>query len=131
LDNKIEIVSKGMAGDKKYKVITSYNRQLLLRIADISEHNQKNNEFEVARKVAALGVPVSQPIDFGICNNGKNVYTLLSYYLAASAITSIVWAKYFAPERLRAILQLNINILKWFDNMKELVPTWYNQSSII
>lgn len=52
-------------------------------------------------------------------------WRLLAYYLSVSTITSIVWAKYFAPERLRTILTMNTDILCQFDNMKQLIPTWY------
>jgi serine/threonine-protein kinase len=52
-------------------------------------------------------------------------WKLLAYYLAASTITSIVWAKYFAPERVQAILKMNTDILYWFDGMKNPIPTWY------
>ena len=31
------------------------------------------------KQVAALGVPMSQPLDFGICDNGKSVYSLLTW----------------------------------------------------
>jgi aminoglycoside phosphotransferase (APT) family kinase protein len=31
------------------------------------------------RQVAALGIPMSQPVDFGICDNGKSVYSLLTW----------------------------------------------------
>jgi len=31
------------------------------------------------KQVAALGVPMSQPLDFGICDNGKSVYLLLTW----------------------------------------------------
>lgn len=55
----------------------------------------------------------------------ENFWKLLAYYLSASAITSIVWAKYFAPERVKSILKLNTDILCWFDDMKKTVPTWY------
>lgn len=283
---KIEPINKGMSGDKKYYIETIDGRNLLLRIADISEYNQKKVEFEIVQNMAKLGVPMSSPIDFGICDDNKNVYTLLSwidgdeieiilptlqevdqyalgvksgeilrkihdfpapksasdwseryfsvinerieafrfegvsfegddiilsyldtnkhllknrpqsyhhgdyhmgnmilsrdgqlyiidwhtvdfnnygdpwyefnrigiefpafasgqidgyfnhkppeefwrlmaYYLATSAITSIVWSKYFAPERLQSILSLNTDILQWFNNMEYLVPKWY------
>lgn len=52
-------------------------------------------------------------------------WKLLAYYLSASAITSIVWAKYFAPDSLDSILQLNRDILSWFDGMKSPIPNWY------
>lgn len=52
-------------------------------------------------------------------------WKLFALYLSASAITSVVWAKYYAPNKLNEILQLNKNVLDWFDNMKQSIPTWY------
>lgn len=52
---------------------------------------------------------------------------MLAIYLSASAITSIVWAKYFAPEELDGIMKLNHNVVKWYDKMKSVVPTWYRE----
>ncbi len=289
---KVEPVSKGMSSDKKYYVETVDRRHLLLRMTDISEYYRKKSEFKMMKQVFALDVPMPEPLDFGLCNDGKSVYTLLTwvdgdeveavlptlsetkqyilgiksgeilrkihsipassdadswaeryfsviderldafrtegvpfngdtiileyleanrhmlkdlpqcrhhgdyhegnmiltkdgklfvidwhyvdfdnygdpwyefnrvgctypafasgqingyfngkppekfwrllaYYLAASAITSIVWAKYFAPERLNAILKLNEDILAWFDNMKNPVPSWYTEDLYI
>ncbi|MFA9378341.1 MAG: hypothetical protein ACERKZ_16595 [Lachnotalea sp.] len=62
-------------------------------------------------------------------NPPESFWMLLEYYLSASAITSIVWAKYFAPERLHSILQLNLNILNWYDGMQNPIPTWYRNIS--
>ena len=284
--SKIEPITKGMSGDKKYYIETVDGKHLLLRVADSSEYSQKRTEFELMKHMVALGIPMPSTIDFGTCDNRKYVYTLLSwvdgveveavlpnlskaeqytlgieaggilrkihtapstdiagnwaeryysvinprleafrfegvpfagdtiilnylesnrdlpnnrpqchhhgdyhmgnmiqsdtgglsiidwhtvdfnncgdpwyefnrigiefaafasgqidgyfnhevpekfwsllaYYLAASAITSIVWAKYFAPERIQEILKLNTDILRWFDDMKNPVPTWY------
>ncbi|GKX66435.1 aminoglycoside phosphotransferase family protein [Inconstantimicrobium mannanitabidum] len=283
---KIESITKGMSSDKKYYIETVDGQHMLLRIADASEYAQKRTEFENMKHLASLGVPMPSPIDFGTCDNGKSVYTLISwidgvevetllpsltlkeqyifgvesgqilqkihsvpltticdnwaeryfsiidprleafrsegihfegdtiilyylesnrdllcnrpqchhhgdyhmgnmiqsdtnrlsiidwhtvdfegygdpwyefnrigikfgrfasgqidgyfnhdvpekfwklfaYYLAASAITSIVWAKYFAPERIQDILKMNTDILHWFDDMKNPIPTWY------
>lgn len=283
---KIEPVNKGMSNDKKYYIETLDKKRLLLRIAEVSEYDGKKEEFKMMQQVATLGVSMSQPVDFGICNNGKSVYTLLTwidgkeieevlptlsepeqyalgikageilhkihtifvsesindwqkryfgviderldyfrtegisfdgdtiilkyietnkhllknrpqcyhhgdyhegnmilskdgnisiidwnitdfdnygdpwyefnristtlpafasgqiagyfngqvpqefwkllcYYMAVSAITSIVWAKYYSPESLNSILKLNINILHWFDNMQNPIPFWY------
>lgn len=55
----------------------------------------------------------------------EEFWKLLSYYLVASAITSIVWSKYFAPERLDSIIKLNKDILAWTDNLKNPIPSWY------
>lgn len=283
---KIELINKGMSGDRKYYIQTKDGAKRLLRVSDISVYEQKKSEFEAMKQLVQLDIPMSQPIDFGICDNGKSVYSLLSwiegdeveeklpnmteamqyklgiesgkilhkihtcpapndvaewskryltvinerlqafmkegvpfegdkiilnyleenkylllnrpqchqhgdfhmgnlivspdeqlyvidwhmvdfenygdpwyefnrlgiefpafasgqidgyfnsrppegfwkllsYYLVASAITSIVWSKYFAPERLDSIIKLNKDILAWTDNLKNPIPSWY------
>jgi aminoglycoside phosphotransferase (APT) family kinase protein len=76
---KIKPINKGWSNDKKYYIEAADNRRLLLRVADISEYERKKAEFEIVKKVATLGVPMSQPLDFGICDNGKSVYSLLTW----------------------------------------------------
>ncbi|NYB74326.1 phosphotransferase [Sedimentibacter hydroxybenzoicus DSM 7310] len=283
---KIESINKGMSGDKKYYIETVDKKHLLLRISDFSEYDQKKIEYDLIKKLINFDVNMPFPIDFGVCNEGKSVYTLLSwiegeevetilstltekeqyklgiesgknlrkihslpapqgiddwsiryfsviderleafrsegipfdgdkiildyietnkpllenrpqcyhhgdyhmgnmilskdgelfvidwhtvdfnnygdpwyefnrlgtefpafasgqidgyfnynppeefwkllaYYLSVSAITSIVWSKYFAPDRMNSILKLNKDILYWFDDMKNTVPIWY------
>lgn len=288
--SKVVPINKGMSGDKKYYIETKDNKHQLLRIADIAEYDQKKKEYNRMNKLYAVGTPMPKTIDFGTCNEGKSVYsllewidgqeveqlipkedpheqyllgiksgknlklihcinskediddwshryfaviderldafysegvkfagyekiinflknnkehlcnrpqcylhgdyhmgnmivnekdelfiidwhtvdfdnygdpwyefnrigveypdfasgqidgyfegsppqefwTLLAYYLSASAITSIVWAKYFSPDDLNPILQLNKNILNWYDGMENLIPTWYRNRS--
>ena len=76
---KIEPINKGWSSDKKYYIETKIGDKLLLRIADVSEYDRKKNEFEMMQKVNALGIPMSRPIDFGICDEGKSVYQLLTW----------------------------------------------------
>ena len=52
---------------------------------------------------------------------------MLALYLSVSAITSIVWAKYFAPDQLDRVMELNRDVLKWYDGMKRVVPSWYRE----
>lgn len=61
-------------------------------------------------------------------NVPNEFWKLFSYYLSASAITSVVWAKYWAPDEYENIIKLNKNILKWFDDMKSEKPSWYKHS---
>lgn len=49
----------------------------LLRVSDISEYDAKKAEFEMMRQVSALGVPMCQPIEFGVCDEG--VFSLQSW----------------------------------------------------
>lgn len=76
---KIEPLNKGWSNDKKFIVETVEGAKRLIRIADIAEYDHKKHEFEMMQRVAALGIPMSQPIEFGFCSNGKKVYQLLSW----------------------------------------------------
>ena len=75
----IEQINKGWSSDRKYYVETKDDRKLLLRVAEITEYDRRKAEYGMLQQVAALGIPVSQPVDFGICDGGKSVYTLLTW----------------------------------------------------
>ncbi|MDR2600309.1 MAG: phosphotransferase [Oscillospiraceae bacterium] len=83
----IELLDKGWSTDKKYIVETADGQKQLLRIADIVQHDHKMYEFEMMKRVVELGIPMSQPIEFGICNNGEKVYQLLSWVEGEDAET--------------------------------------------
>jgi serine/threonine-protein kinase len=76
---KVEPIAKGASDDKKYLVETTNGQKLLLRISDIENIGVKKAEYEMLKCVATLRIPISLPIDFGVCNDGKNVYQLLSW----------------------------------------------------
>jgi len=145
---KKELISKGMSSDKKYYVETADQKRLLLRVADISEYdrnmilsedkeifiidwhtvdfeNYGDPWIELARYSDNPYFTSGQINGYFMGAPQKEFWALFAYYLATSAITSIVWAKYFAPERLSSIIQLNRDVLVWFDNMKNPVPSWY------
>lgn len=75
----IEMVCKGWSSDKKYKIITYSGESLLLRISSINQLDEKKKEYEIVSKYSKLGFPMSEPIDFGICNGNQNVYMLLTW----------------------------------------------------
>lgn len=75
----VEEISKGWSSDKKYFVTTNTGESLLLRISDINQYDIKKKEYEIIKKYSKLGISMSMPLDFGICNDGKNVYILLSW----------------------------------------------------
>jgi len=68
---KIEPIAKGESNDKKYLIETANRSKLLLRISDINNADIKKAEYAMLERVATLGIPISQPIDFGVCNDGK------------------------------------------------------------
>lgn len=76
---KIESIHKGWSNDKKYYVETKDGERLLLRVSDISSYEKKQQEFDIMKKMAAAGIKMSLPIAFGVCENGKNVYQLLTW----------------------------------------------------
>lgn len=77
--SKIDKISKGWSKDEKFHIVTQDGEQLLLRISDISLYDQKQAELEIVKKYSKLGFAMSYPLDFGICNDGKSCYMLLSY----------------------------------------------------
>lgn len=76
---KIEPIHKGWSDDKKYYVETKDGERLLLRVSDISAYEKKRQEFDTMKKMEAAGIKMSLPIAFGVCENGKNVYQLLTW----------------------------------------------------
>lgn len=74
-----EKITKGWSSDEKFKIKTDDGKALLLRVSDISCYDAKKKEFDIIKKYASLGFPMSHPVDFGICNEGKSCYMLLTF----------------------------------------------------
>ncbi|MPM52616.1 hypothetical protein SDC9_99376 [bioreactor metagenome] len=72
-----EPIAKGWSGDKKYCITDSDGIKYLLRISPVEQYDRKKNEFEMMKRVATLGVPMCQPIEFGTCVEG--VYSIQSW----------------------------------------------------
>ena len=87
-------IQKGWSSDQKYRVTGPEGTDCLLRISDPSRFEEKRKEFAIIRKYAALGLPMSQPLDFGRCRAG--VYMLLSW-LEGEDLEEILPA--LSPER--------------------------------
>ena len=75
----VVLLSKGWSSDKKHLVETADGKLQLLRISDIGAYEYKKIEYEIITKYSRLGINMSMPIEFGTCNEGKNVYMLLSW----------------------------------------------------
>lgn len=78
---KVQQLDKGWSSDVKYYVKDSSGKSLLLRMNEVSNYKRKKFEFHMMQKVVELGVPMSQPLDFGVCNKGQSVYSLFSGWL--------------------------------------------------
>jgi len=74
---KIQPIEKGWSGDKKYCATDASGTKYLLRISPQSKYDRWRKQFEILNLVASLGVPISQPIELGLCEDGT--YTLHSW----------------------------------------------------
>ena len=72
-------ISKGWSSDKKYHIRTKSGEELLLRLSDIEQLENKKKEYEIIIKYSKLGFNMSMPKEFGTCDEGKNVYMILSW----------------------------------------------------
>ena len=79
---KIEPINKGYSGQEKYYIETADSRRLLLKISDADGYwgyESKKKVFNIMKKFAALNIQMCDPIDFGLCNNGKSAYLMLKW----------------------------------------------------
>ena len=76
---QIEQIHKGWSDDQKYYIENAYGEKLLLRISDITEFERKKSEYNSLCELVKKDIPMSVPKEFGICNDGKNVYMLLTW----------------------------------------------------
>jgi len=74
---KYEPIIKGFSADKKYCVTDASGKKYYLRIAPLSEYEALKLLFAMLKKLAALGVPMCTPVEFGTCDAG--VYYLQSW----------------------------------------------------
>ena len=74
-----EPVEKGWSSDRKYRVRTRSGESRLLRISDIGKYDEKAREFRIIERYSRLGFEMSMPMEFGVCDGGRNVYMLLSW----------------------------------------------------
>lgn len=75
----VQPIEKGWSGDKKYLVTDRAGRRWGLRLSDIAGYDAKKKEYEILQKYAGLGISMSRPAAFGICNGGQSVYMLLDW----------------------------------------------------
>ena len=69
-----EFIDKGWSCDRKYRVTTAEGEKYLLRITPHDKSASREAMYRMQQRVAALGVPMCRPVDFGSCEEG--VYML-------------------------------------------------------
>ena len=70
-------IEKGWSGDQKYCAVTADGTKYLLRISSIDRLERKRREYEKMCEVAALGIPMCLPVEFGTCEEGT--YSIQSW----------------------------------------------------
>ncbi len=70
----MEPIHKGWSGDWKYRAVTADGTNYLLRITPREKSAGRAEAFRMERRVAALGVPMCGPVEFGVREDG--VYTV-------------------------------------------------------
>ena len=64
-----EAVDKGWSGDRKYHIWTT-DREYLLRVSPVEKAARREGEFRRMEAVSALGVPMCDPVEFSIQEEG-------------------------------------------------------------
>ena len=76
-------IDKGWSGDRKYCAVTADGQKYLLRVSNMDRLDRKRREFEKMTEVAAQGIPMCLPVEFGVCEEG--VYSIQSWIDGADA----------------------------------------------
>ena len=58
-------------------------------------------------------------------------WRLLCLYIASNTLSSIYWAVPFGEKEIATMTKQAADVLSWFDNMKNPVPSWYRQLGLI
>jgi len=72
-----EPINKGWSCDKKYGVTTAEGVKYLLRVTPEEKSAARADMFRMLQRVAALGVSMCKPVEFGKCDEG--VYTIQTW----------------------------------------------------
>ena len=64
-----EAVDKGWSGDKKYRIWTK-DEEYLLRVSPVDKAARREAEFHRMKAVSALGIPMCDPLEFSIQEEG-------------------------------------------------------------
>ena len=75
----ITVPMYGWSQNKKYKVKDISGNDYILRVSDISLFENKKREYDNIIRLYENDILMPKPIEFGLCNSGKNVYMLLTW----------------------------------------------------
>jgi len=59
----------------------------------------------------------------------QDFWELLAYYICSNSVGSLPWAIAYGQEEVDTMIRQAGEILSWYDNMKQIVPTWYRKEA--
>ena len=205
-------IEKGWSCDEKYCVTDETGTRYLLRITPREKCLYRQEMFQMQQRVAALGVPMCRPVEFGTCEEGvytvqtwingvdaeayipalpaaeqyaygrqageilQQIHTipapdglpsweefnrivwcaqstpafacgmvdgyfpngvpmlfwqLLALYISSNSLSSVPWAIPFGEKEIQVMLDQAEDILSWYDNMEQVIPSWYREKNTI
>ncbi len=65
-----EEIRKGWSGDRKFRVTDRAGESYLLRLSPIEGEARKRSGFSMMQRVAALGIPMCEPVEYGVAEEG-------------------------------------------------------------
>jgi len=57
-------------------------------------------------------------------------FKLLAFYISSNTLSSIYWAIPFGQSDIDTMMKQSQNVLEWYDNMNNPIPTWYKDDYI-
>ena len=54
-------------------------------------------------------------------------WKLLAFYISSNTLSSIPWAIPFGEDELNVMMKQASEILNWYDDMRNIVPSWYSE----
>lgn len=75
----ITVPMYGWSQNFKYRLKDICGNDFILRVSDITLFDDKKREYDNITRLSQYDVLMPKPIEFGICNGGKNVYMLLTW----------------------------------------------------
>lgn len=58
-------------------------------------------------------------------------FRLLAFYIASNTLSALPWAMAFGDEEINSMLDQAADVLIWFENMRNPIPSWYIKPSLI
>ena len=75
----IEVPETGWSMQHTFKVTDRHGQAFILKVDDISLTGERRAEFDNFERMLSLGINVSKPVSFGVCNGGRSVYMLMGW----------------------------------------------------